>query len=367
VINQPELMIYPDPHKPGSVCVRVHNLYSDVVTFLRSRPDAGRLLQSIFRVRVIGAGAAEDEDLPDVLGRHELVENEVRFIPHFSFDSGIRFRAIFDPRPLGHAELSEVLTLEFSLSRPISAARTQVKYVFPSSDSLPENLLRFYVCFSNPMQRGRSEEQIALLGPDGSPAPHTLYRAPVELWDRSMRHLTILLDPGRLKRGVGPNRELGPPLKAGQTYTLAIGQGMIDFSGRPLGESFYKSFGVTEAVRKPIAVEQWKIFLPARNSHQPFVLLFPKPLDWAMLWHAITITSEGDQPISGRIAIDESEKRWSFTPITPWTAGAYSVRIASELEDVCGNSLRGVFDKPLRSASDQVNAATNRSIPFHLE
>ena len=131
-----------------------------------------------------------------------------------------------------------MLTLEFSLPKPMSAVGTQVKHVFPSSDSLPENLLRFYVCFSNPMQRGRTEEQITLLGPDGRPAPDTLYRPPVELWDRSMRHLTILVDPGRLKRRVGPNRELGPPLKAGQKYTLAIAPGMIDSLGRSISEGF---------------------------------------------------------------------------------------------------------------------------------
>ena len=226
--NQPTLMIDSDRCQAGLRCVSISNLHPDLIASLGKRSEVGRLLQSIFRVRVIGAGAPGDEDLPDVLGRHEFLENGVRFIPHFPFDSGIRFRAIFDPRPLGHPEFSEVLTLDFLLPTAMSDAATQVKQVFPSSDSLPENLLRFYVCFSNPMQRGRSEEQIKLLGPDGQPAPDTLYRAPVELWDRSMRHLTVLLDPGRLKRGVGPNRELGPPLKAGRKYTLAIAPGMID-------------------------------------------------------------------------------------------------------------------------------------------
>ena len=367
VTNQPTLMINSDPRQPGSECVSVRNLDPDVIASLGRRPEAGRLLQSIFRVRVIGPGAPADEDLPDVLGRHEVLENGVRFIPHFPFDSGIRFRAIFDPRPLGHPELSEVLTLEFSLPRPMSAVGTQVKHVFPSSDLLPENVLRFYVCFSNSMQRGRAEEQIRLLGPDGKTAPDALYRPPVELWDRSMRHLTILLDPGRLKRRVGPNRELGPPLKAGQEYTLTIGSGMLDLFGRPLRESFYKRFHVTEAIRERIAVEQWRILPPATNSRELLALMFPKPLDWALLWHTIDVTSEHGKSIDGRIAIDQDERRWSYTPTSPWKAGLYYVRIASSLEDVCGNSLLGTFDRPLRSASDLVCEAANRSIPFHLD
>jgi hypothetical protein len=141
---------------------------------------------------------------------------------------------------------------------------------------------------------------------------------------------------------------------------------MIDFSGRSLGKSFYKFFRLTEAVREPIAVEQWKLLPPATKSNQPLVLMFPKPLDWALLWRTITIASEGGQPMDGRIAIDQGERRWSFTPTSPWTAGSYSVRIASSLEDVCGNSLLAAFDRPLRSAGDLTSQLASRSMSFHL-
>jgi hypothetical protein len=364
--SQPTLTIESDARRPGSRCVGVRFLHPDVIASLRERLQAGRLPRSIFRVRVAGAGASEGEDVPDVFGRDEVLEDVVRFIPHFPFEPGVRFRATFDPRPLGRPAFSDVLTLEFSLPRETSAAPAQVWHVFPSGDALPENLLRFYVCFSNSMQRGQAEKHITLLDPDGRPVPDTLYRPPVELWDGSMRHLTILLDPGRLKRGVGPNRELGPPLTRGQEYTLAIGSGMVDLSGRPLRESFCKSFRVVEAERQPVAVEAWKILRPATGSHQPLALMFPKPLDWALLWHAITIAAESGRPIDGGIAIDQGERRWSLTPTSPWTAGLYHVRVASSLEDVCGNNLLGAFDRPLRSPGDLAHEAVNRSIPFRL-
>ena len=250
--------------------------------------------------------------------------------------------------------------------RASEAVVPHVLQVFPSSDSLPENLLRFYVCFSNSMQRGRAEENVRLFGPDGQPAEDVLYRPPIELWDTRMRHLTILLDPGRLKRRVGPNRELGPPLKAGNEYTLVIGSGMIDSSGCSLRDSVHKRFRVTEAVREPVGVEQWKVVLPPTRSHEPLVLLFPRPLDWAMLWRTITVASENGQLLHGRIAIDQDETRWSFTPASPWIAGSYFVRIASSLEDVCGNNLAGAFDRPLAPAQNPANGAIRRSIPFHL-
>jgi hypothetical protein len=346
----PRLVIDSDSHRCGLESVSLRNLAPGLVA------ELGQWLKSSLRVKVVETGGPDAGDLPDVLGRYQILDAGIRFIPQFPFVPGIRYLASFDPRLLDLPECPEVLTLEFSPPKERYSEDTQVNQVFPSGDSLPENLLRFYICFSNAMQRGWAEENIRLFGPDGSLASDVLYRPPVELWDTSMRHLTILLDPGRLKRWVGPNRELGPPLKAGQEYRLVIGSGMIDSSGYPLQAGISKSFFVTEAVREAVAIEQWVAVLPATNSRQPYSLLFPRPLDWALLWHAITIVSEPGQPIEGRIAIDQAERRWSFTPRSPWLAGSYFVRVAVGLEDVCGNNLLGAFDRPLRSGHPTVAA-----------
>jgi hypothetical protein len=364
--NQPSLTVDADPCQPASWGVNLRNINSDLMVSLGRHLQEDGLPQSILWVNVVRTEASIGEDLPDVFGRYHVLEDGVRFIPHFPFERGLSYRASFDPRPLGRPEHSDVLTLEFSLPREQSALPAEVKHIFPSSDRLPENLLRFYVCFSNSMQRGRVRAEISLLGPDGEPAPDTLYRAPVELWDRSMRCLTVLLDPGRLKRGVGPNRELGPPLKTGQVYTLAVGAGMTGLSGGQLPEAVYKRFRVTDAVREPIAVEQWEIVPPETNSRQPLVILFPRPLDWALISHTITIASKGEQSIEGQIVIDLCETRWNFTPTSPWAAGSYHVRVASSLEDVCGNSVTAAFDRPLRSGSDLAYEVASRSIPFCL-
>jgi hypothetical protein len=366
VTNQPSLIVDAGPGQPISGGVRVCGLDLDLMFSLGRYMEAGGLLRSILQVAVVATGAPFGDGLPDVFGGYEVLKDGVRFIPHFPFERGVSYRASFDPRPFGRREFSEVLTLEFSLPREQDALLPEVKGIFPSSDTLPENLLRFYVCFSNPMRRGRVETQISLLGPDGEPAPDALYRAPVELWDRSMRCLTMLLDPGRLKRGVGPNRELGPPLKAAQEYTLAIGSEIVDRSGRPLREAFYKRFRVTEAIREHLVVEQWQIVPPETKTRQPLVLIFPRSLDWALLSQTITIVSAAEQSREGRIVIDQCERRWSFTPTFPWDPGHYHVRVASSLEDVCGNSVIAPFDRPLRPGRDLPYEVANRSISFQL-
>ena len=325
----------------------------------------GGRAERLLRVKV--ADAPDWEDLPDISGDVEFQGGRVRFLPHLPFVPGVRYRAILDLGTLGRPDLTEVSTCDFSFPKEALPQGTEVSQVFPSGDLLPENLLRFYIRFSNPMKRGRAEENIELLCPDGSPAPDVLYRAPVELWDRSMTCLTILLDPGRLKRGVGPNRMLGPPLMTGHRYTLAIGPGMIDADGRALATGFRKSFVVSEAVRDPINILDWKVVSPAPDSHEPLELSFPTPLDWAELWQGIAVASAEGKLVNGPVAIDRNEMQWRFRPDAPWAAGSYSVRISAALEDICGNTPYGAFDGPFRMANHVALETATQSIPFEVK
>jgi hypothetical protein len=239
--------------------------------------------------------------------------------------------------------------------------------VFPSGDQLPENLLRFYVSFSESMRRGKADAQIGILGPDGTPASDILYRTPVELWDRDMRCLTVLLDPGRLKRGVGPNRKLGPPLTAGHEYTLVVGAGMTDRSGQRLPEAFSKRFRATEAVRKAIEIDEWVVLAPVPGTVDPLRLIFPAALDWGMLDCSIRVVNRQGQPLGGHRETCRAETQWSFTPTYPWTAGEYRVVVSSELEDVCGNDLFAAFDRDLRLDAEPAQLQPHtQSIPILL-
>jgi hypothetical protein len=364
--RQPALRFEHGTQRSGEACVCVHNLNADLVAFLGEYQGRGRLLQSVLRVNVIDAAMRGSSELPDVAGRYQLLEAGVRFVPRFPFEAGVRYRASFDPRLLGPIGYADVLTLEFSLPNPIGAEPASVSGVFPSADVLPENLLRFYVCFSMPMRRGGAVAQISLIGPDGRPAHDVLYRPALELWDRSMRCLTVLVDPGRLKRRVGPNRELGPPLRPGQRYTLAIGSAMVDSNGRPLRQNFCKPFVVAQAVREPVAVAHWTVLPPAAQSHQPLEIVFPRALDWALLRRAMRVVGDDDLPVAGRVEIEKGERRWTFTPDSPWTATRPAIRVAPDLEDVCGNTLFEAFDGPLRAHRESTVERTSHTIRFEL-
>ena len=359
------LCFQPEASTGNAASVYVRGLDQELTSILGSGERVDDLLRSVFRVTVVQSGGVPDGDgLPDVLGRYEVQGNELWFVPLFPFAKGVKYRATFDPGRLCGGWSSGKLTLDFSPPSPEIYPPAEVEAVFPSADLLPENLLRFYVRFSRPMEHGQAAQQIALFDSGGRPVADALYRAPVELWDRSMRHLTILLDPGRLKRGVGPNVALGPPLRIGQEYTLLVGAGMLDAASQPLRQEFRKRFRIGEASRESVDIQRWKLEPPDVGSRGALTLLFPEPLDWAMLWRSIAVETADGLAVEGRITHGNDERCWCFNPASSWTAETYRVRVSPDLEDVCGNNVAAAFDGPLQSKNQIVREQATRFITF---
>ena len=345
------LSLAADP-ETGVLGLGVDQLGPDTMSAIAAHLDAGGQLAFLLQVIVAQAQPADEAACPSVAGRYRLTANGIRFVPYFPFQRRLPYRASFHPAPLHQAEPAPILTLDFTLPEHETAPPPRVSHIYPSSDTLPENLLRCYIRFSNPMQRGHADGEISILGPDGCPVADVLYRAPVELWDGTMQVLTVLLDPGRLKRGVGPNRELGPPLEVGRSYTLLVGTGMRDRFGQMLEAPVSKRFHIFEPQRQPVAIDQWDITPPATGSREPLVLNFAAPLDFAMLFNSIAVATQTGDPVNGRIEVGAQEQAWRFTPDQPWASGTYHIRVDPALEDPCGNNLSGAFDRPIRTGSE---------------
>jgi hypothetical protein len=211
--------------------------------------------------------------------------------------------------------------------------------VYPSSSVLPENQLKMYVQFSGPMQRGGIWPKIHVIDAAGKPAYLPFVELDQELWDRSQQRLTMLFDPGRIKRGVKPNVDMGPVLEAGQRYTLVIDADLKDARGAPLEAPFRKEFTVGPAERRGIDTKLWKITQPKQGTTEPLVIDFDRPLDYALLQDVFQVTG-----VKGAASIGNDEMQWSFKPASPWTAGNHTLVIDMALEDLAGNRIGRPFD-----------------------
>ena len=122
--------------------------------------------------------------------------------------------------------------------------------VYPSSDVLPENLLRFYVHFSAPMQRGGVQGHIFLLDAEGQEVKGAFLNLATELWGFRYAAAHNSAASGT-HQSVGANIKLGSSLRQGHRYTLVIGEGLSDANGNQLLKRFSKYFRVAAAVREP--------------------------------------------------------------------------------------------------------------------
>jgi hypothetical protein len=363
----PILRFHSDSTDPAYGSVDLEHVGADAIGHLRHIAPSIAQWQRAFAVFVDDADRVASGDLPPVQGQYELLPDGVRFTPRYPPTKGLKYRASVDLSALlGDPGSVAPSALDFSLPREPTASPTVVDEVFPSSDALPENLLRFYVHFSAPMQSGGALDHIVLLGPDGRPVAAAFLGLTTELWDPAMQRLTVLLDPGRIKRGVGPNIALGAPLRPGYRYTLMVRDGMRDAAGRPLLRGISKSFRVTAAIREPIDPSRWTVDLPESGTLQALVLSFPIPLDQALLARMIRVVDADQKSVAGRVEIDRQETRWAFTPSSAWVAGPYQLRLDASLEDVSGNTPWAPFDADVRSNVAQDGAENPLALPFVL-
>jgi hypothetical protein len=355
---EPDLQFLSNPMQPNLGSIELKGLDARLIDKLKDIEPSAAHWQTAFSVRVQDAAMeASSGPLPGVLGDYEILGDRVRFTPRYPLTRGLTYRAEVDLNALFPAKQSEEsdlttpvkLTFGFSLPKAEASPSTVVNAVFPSADIVPENLLRFYVHFSSPMQQGWVRDHIHLRRADGQQVEAAFLDLRTELWDPSMRRLTLLLDPGRIKRGVGPNVEGGAPLRQGEGYTLAINAGMEDANGNRLRKGFTKTFHVMTALRVRVDPKDWSLVGPVFGTRQALELGFPMPLDRAMLGRVIRVVGVNGQPVVGTIAIDRHETRWVFTPSVPWKPGQHHVLVGTTLEDVSGNNVIAPFDMDLRA------------------
>lgn len=286
---------------------------------------------AVFPVTLDAAGS------PPMLGTYTVRGPDVRFRPRFPFVPGQAYRAEFRAGPDGPAVTRFTIP---ALPLPPPAV---VAAIYPSADRLPENLLRLYLHFTGPMRRGEVYDHVKLLTAKGKAVESPFLEIGEELWDPSGRRLTLLIDPGRIKRGLKPREDIGPVLEADQGYVLVIDAGWRDAHGRPLGKEFRKSFRAEAAAEKAIDPAAWKLQSPKAGTRAPLAVVFPAPWDHALLLRVVTVTGP-DGPVAGRAAVDKAETVWTFTPKDIWAKGAYELVAGPELEDVAGNRIGRPFE-----------------------
>jgi hypothetical protein len=326
---------------------------------------------SALRVTVVSSdAAAADGSLPAVIGTYTVERTGVVFKPQFGFDPGRRYQVVFDGARLSGGDEAwhpEPFTTIVGLPGRNLAPTTIVTDVFPSGEVVPENQLRLYVQFSAPMGRRGGIGHVRLLDESGDEVREPFLPLDAEFWNRDRTRFTVFFDPGRQKRGILPNEEMGRSLVDGRSYTLVVSREWLDAQGMPLKEDFRRRFTVGPPDERPLDQHTWRIAAPRAGSRDALAVTFPEPLDHGLLQRALAIADGRGRRIDGEVRIEAHETRWLFTPAGAWRSGGYFLQAMTILEDMAGNRIGRAFEVDEFSRADDSAAQETVAVPFRVE
>ena len=333
---------------------------ADEPVTLRVRlPESGEPLDWSRHLAVFVEEAGTSLSTSPVQGAYRIGNDTLAFQPDFPFSPDVKYRVdiatelvtIENLRGVNLSRLGrEFVGFSFSLPASPPLAPPQVQRVFPTGEELPANILRFYIYFSSPMQRGWASRAISLQDEDGHEIENVFMEFKQELWSPNQRRLTVFLDPGRIKRGVSTNERLGDALQVGGRYRFVVDASWPDASGNSLRKKYEKAFRVTPPLRSTVDPDSWILEAPAAGSNAPLKLTVDRPLDHALLQRLLHVQDEGDNEVPGRIELGRKETQWLMFPQHPWRPGEYRLHIQPELEDLAGNNLSGPLDRSVTDA-----------------
>ena len=346
--------------------IEVTGVPSDTLQSLKRTDLSQEAWTAILRVSVRPSGDQPPAGTqPAILGTYTLEKDRIRFVPAFPFDPGRQYDVIFDPAAAPGSGAGKATRVTAVVSRPADhvEASTVVTQIHPSADVLPENQLRLYVHFSAPMGLRGGVDQVAIVDDAGREVVDPFLPLDTEFWNADRTRYTLFLDPGRVKRGILPNQQMGRALEPGRRYTLLVRESWRDARGLPLKSAFKREFRVGPAIERPLSMTAWKIEVPAAGTRSPLAVTFPDPLDHGLLLRAMGV-ARGGSMLDGEIGVERGETRWTFTPHEPWTAGGYELVALSFLEDLAGNRIGRAFEVDEFTRTDRAGEPSRFTRPF---
>ena len=291
-----------------------------------------------------------------VLGDFSKNDKGLRFTPVLPFQSN----TVYSIRYKG--QVFEFKTESGAASAP------EVLAVYPSADTVPENLLKFYVRFSQPMQRiGNITDYIKLKKQGTDAFLDVFLYLETELWNEDHTQITLWLDPGRVKKELIPNKERGNPLERGQHYELQIDPTFESAEGQSLKGAFVKDFYVTRRDTVKPRIEDWFLEVPVANSQDKLVINFNEALDAILLKETFELLESSGEPVAGFFQLGADEKSLLFTPLNNWKKDSYKLKIKALLEDLAANNLNRLFDEDLHKTKTNLNQAPHFFLDLKIE
>jgi hypothetical protein len=210
--------------------------------------------------------------------------------------------------------------------------------ISPQAKVLPANTLRFYIHFPRSGEAHFDRDHLRLLNEEEQVVRDPFLVLPHELWSVDGRRLTVLMEPGRIKRGLGSDPSHEAALVVGRTYSLIV---------TALGQTARHTFRVSDPVLKAVDETRWRLVSPTAGSLDPAVVHFDRVMDAALCEDEIGVLTPSEEVVQTRVSLAPDGTATRLIPSHPWRAGEHRLVVSERLEDVCGNRLGEALDHDL--------------------
>ena len=219
------------------------------------------------------------------------------------------------------------------LCLPLQVQAQSVTSIEPTAPVLPSNTLRFYITFDRPARGLVHQSGIKLLDSNKRPVENAFMDFGQELWSPDGKRLTVLFDPGKMKRGVEAPRSELSPLKENENYEITFG-------------TFQHAFRVGPPIREKLDPASWTIptaEAPARTVD----VKFDRVMDAALLADQLQVQDDEGRPVVVVVQVIDGGLGVRLKPSRPFKKGKYRISISPILEDVAGNRINEALDHPV--------------------
>src|SRR3984957_20583881 len=207
--------------------------------------------------------------------------------------------------------------------------------ISPEAKVLPANTLRFYLQFPRSGEAHFDRDDLWLLDEEERGGRDPFFVPSNELCSVDGRRLTILMEPGRIKRGLGTDPTHEPALVVGRTYSLVV---------TALGQTARHTFRVSDPVLEAVDETRWRLVSPTAGSLDPAVVHFDRAMDAALCEDEIGVLTPAGELAATRVSLAPDGTAARLIPSHPWRVGEHRLVVSERLEDVCGNQLGGALD-----------------------
>ena len=201
------------PSGSGSSSIEVQGLDSGTLAALDGLKLNRGQWEQVLRTAVQQDTLEADAGIPPVLGSYSIEEGLVRFTPMFPLDPGRAYVVTFDPSRYVDVKTRLPVVSVVALPARTTTPTARVARVYPTASVFPENQLKVYIYFSEPMRASNGLPYVKLLDETGNEVRSAFLPLGdvlgTGLWDPARQRYTVFFDPGRIKQGLVLSDELG--------------------------------------------------------------------------------------------------------------------------------------------------------------